>query len=356
MATTSYGTNAGEVVKVWSRKLFRESMKSTWLYKFMGEGTDSAIQVFDDLAKGPGDRVTTTLRVQLSGLGIEGDNTLEGQEEALSTYTDNFYINQLRHAVRSAGKMTEQRIPFSIREEARQGLTDWFSERIDTALFNQMAGNTAVTDGRYTGHNSTISANTNYRISPGSGGTAVASLTAGNVFTLELLDLAVEKAKTISPLIRPLRIDGNEYYLCFLHPYQVTSLRTDAATAGNWFDLQKTSLQGGRISDNPIFTGALGVYNGVVLHEAFRVPLAPNGTSAQANTRRAVFLGAQAGVVAFGRDNGMDRMTWVEDTFDYSNQFGVAAGLIWGAKKTVFNSADFATIAIDTWAAAQTAV
>ena len=150
MAITSYGTNANETVKVWSRKLFRESLKATWLYKFMGEGTDSIIQVLDDLAKGPGDNVKNILRVQLTGEGIEGDATLEGNEEALTTYTDNFYISQLRHAVRSGGRMTEQRIPFSIREEARQGLTDWFSDRIDTALFNQLAGNTAQTDTRYT--------------------------------------------------------------------------------------------------------------------------------------------------------------------------------------------------------------
>src|SRR5687768_17725951 len=97
MAVTSYGLNSSETVKVWSRKLFRESLKQTWLHKFMGEGTDSIIQYVNDLAKGPGDRVTNILRMQLSGDGIEGDATLEGSEEALTTYTDNFVINQLRH-------------------------------------------------------------------------------------------------------------------------------------------------------------------------------------------------------------------------------------------------------------------
>ncbi len=60
--------------------------------------------------------------MQLSGAGVAGDGTLEGNEEALTTYSDNIFIDQLRHAVRSAGKMTEQRVPFSIREEARAGL------------------------------------------------------------------------------------------------------------------------------------------------------------------------------------------------------------------------------------------
>ena len=234
------------------------------------------------------------------------------------------------------------------------GLTDWMSDRIDTALFNQLAGNTAATDGRYIGHNATIAPDSNHRIAPG-GNTGAGALSASQIFTLELLDLAVEKAKTLSPLIRPVNVDGSDYYVAFLHPYQVTSLRTDQATAGNWFDLQKASLQGGRIGDNPIFTGALGVYNGVVMHEAFRIPLAASGATTVSSTRRALFCGAQAGVIGFGRENGMNRMTWQEELFDYGNQFGVAAGLIWGAKKAVYNSADFGTLVIDTWATAATA-
>jgi len=62
--------------------------------------------------------------MQLDGAGRQGDDTLEGFEEKLTTYVDNVFIDQLRHAVRSGGKMTEQRIPWSIREEARMGLQD----------------------------------------------------------------------------------------------------------------------------------------------------------------------------------------------------------------------------------------
>jgi len=134
MATTSYGVNAPEAVKLWSRKLFHEALKATWAYKFMGKGSDSIIQIASDTSKGPGDRVRNTLRMLLTGNGIQGDGTLEGNEEALSTYTDDVLINQLRHAVRSGGKMSEQRIPFSVREEARMGLQDWWADRIDATL------------------------------------------------------------------------------------------------------------------------------------------------------------------------------------------------------------------------------
>ena len=45
-------------------------------------------------------------------------------------------------------------------------------------------------------------------------------------------------------------------------------------------------------------------------------------------------------------------MSWVEELFDYQNQLGVSAGMIAGLKKTQFNSEDFGTITVSTYAAA----
>lgn len=347
MATSQYGVNHPLAVKLWSRKLFQEALKQTWMYKFMGKDANSAIQILEDTQKGPGDRVTVGLRMQLSGAGVEGDGTLEGNEEALTTYSDNLVINQLRHAVRSDGRMSEQRIPFSVREEARQGLQDWWSDRIDTALFNQLAGNTAQTDTRYTGHQSTIAPDSNHIVYAGSGTNEadVASKAANAKFTLSVIDSCIEKAKTASPLIRPLKVNGEDKYLMFLHPYQVTDLRTNT-NSGQWLDIQKAAMQGGQIKDNPIFNGSLGEYNNVILYSSTRIP------SVTANVYRSIFIGAQAGLLGFGQNNSQNKMTWVEELFDYGNQLGVSAGLIWGAKKTRFNSLDFGTIAVATYAVA----
>jgi N4-gp56 family major capsid protein len=350
MATTNYGVNHNMAVKLWSRKLFEDALKTCWMSKFIGKSSDSAIQMLTDTQKGPGDRIRVGLRMQLSGAGIEGDSTLEGNEEALSVYTDDLLINQLRHAVRSQGKMSEQRIPFSVREEARQGLTDWWSDRIDTALFNQLAGNTGQTDTRYTGHNATIAptSSTNWVFANGSLGvsneTQVASASASNIFKLSMIDALVEKAKTNSPMIRPIKVDGKDKYLMFLHPYQVTDLRQNT-NSGQWLDINKAVYQGSKAS-NPIYDGSLGEYNGVILHESTRVPTVTSGVY------RAIFMGSQAGVIGFGQDGSPNKASWHEELFDYGNQLGVEAGMIWGAKKAVFNSADFGVIVLSTYAAA----
>src|SRR6267378_1091201 len=151
MATTSYGVNNALAVKLWAKKLAHESLKETFIFKFIGDDENSVIQIKEETSKSPGDRITVGLRMQLSG-----DGTLEGNEEALTTYSDNVLIDQLRHAVRSAGKMSEQRVPFSVREESRMGLQDWYAGRMDAAFFNQVGGNTAQADTRYTGSNATV--------------------------------------------------------------------------------------------------------------------------------------------------------------------------------------------------------
>lgn len=346
MAASSWGVNDPLAVKTWSRKLFYEALKQTTFAKYMGEGSDSMIQVLNDVKKGPGDKITFGLRMQLSGAGIQGDGTLEGNEEALTTYSDSILINQLRHAVRSGGKMSEQRIPFSVREEARMGLQDWWADRIDQSIINQLAGVSGQTDTRYTGNNSTVAPSTGRQLFINSNEASEASISTTSTLTLAGIDKCVATAKTATPYIRPIKVSGGgEYYVMHLHPFQVYSLRQTTSTGG-WADIQKAALMGGQLKDNPLFTGALGVYNNVVLVENPRIP------TVVANTRRAIFCGAQAGVFAVGQENNPEKMSWVEELFDYDNQLGVSAGMIWGAKKTIFNSVDFGTIVLSTYAAA----
>jgi N4-gp56 family major capsid protein len=356
MATTDYGVNHNLAVKLWRKKLMQEALKQTYLSKFMGKGSDSLIQVLDDTQKSAGDRITVGLRMQLTGDGVQGDATLEGNEEALVTYSDNVFINQLRHAVRSGGKMSEQRIPFSVREEARVGLTDWWADRFDIWGFNQLCGNTDVSDTRRTGNQATIAATATTGLFAGGDHGAEASLTASTTNALQLKDIdrAVAKAKTATPMIRPVKHKGEDYYILFIHPYAMYQLRTDTTT-NNYVDIFKSALQGGKYDDNPIFTGAAFAYNNVIVHESTRIPtiVGTPATGTAGAYRSNVFCGAQAGCLAFGRDNGPDRMDWVEELFDYENQLGVGAGCIAGFKKTVFNSSDFSTIVISTYAPPQ---
>lgn len=351
MAVTSYGVNDPLAVKLWAKKLAVEVLKNTWVTRFMGADSSSVVQVRDELNKSAGDRVTYGLRMQLLGAGVIGDAVLAGNEESLLTYTDSVVVDQLRHAVRSAGKMSQQRVPFSIREEALSGLRDWWTDRMDVSFFNQICGNTAQTSLQFTGLQATSAPDASHRLDAAIGTTDQA-LTSAQVFNLTMIDRAIERARTLSPAIRPAKVAGKEFWPIFLHPFQVTDLRT-STSSGQWLDIQKAALQGGEITDNPIFDGSLGVYNGAILHSDVRVTTGCDSgtpTTAVSTVRRAVMAGAQSAMVAFGRDNGPERYTWVEELFDYQNELGVSAGAIFGMKKTVFNSLDFATIVLSSYA------
>lgn len=369
MSKTEFGVNHPLSNKIYSKTLAKEVIRKTFIGDFVGSGKGALIQELEDLKKNAGDQITFGLRVQLQGTGVAGDSTLEGNEEALSFYDDKLVVDQLRHAVRTKGKMTEQRVPYALREESKEGLVDWYADRMDTAFFNHICGNTAQTDVRYTGMNAVTAPSTN-RILIAGGQANDESLTSTDTFTLEMVDVARARAENFSiadntgSLIRPIKHKGGDYYVMFLHDYQVHNLRTNTAT-GQWQDIQKAAMQGGDVKGNPIFNGALGIHNGVVLHKASRITQGVDSSTgaAVANTRRAVLCGAQSAVIAFGNGGtGVKGYKWNEEMFDYGNQLGVSAGNIFGVKKTKFvpeddsstNAEDFGALVISTYAAQPT--
>jgi N4-gp56 family major capsid protein len=351
---TTYGVNHALSNKLWAKKLNVEALKDTYFGKFMGEGASNMIQVKSELSQNAGDKVTIGLRVQLNGDGVTEGQTQQGNEEDLTTYNDALVINELSHAVRVKNKnsIDAQRVPFNLRNEGKDGLTDWYANRFDTCMANHLAGNTLVTDPRYTGNNAVTAPTNIYR--PG-GATDDATINGDNTKTMNLqfLDALVERARTMSPMIRPVKVGGRKKYLAFLHDYQVTALRTNT-NSGQWLDIQKAALAGGAGKESLIYSEALGEYNDVILHRWNRLPNGISNAGAyQTSTRRGVLCGAQAAAVGFGKEfSAGSHFKWVEELFDYERELGVSAQTVWGIKKSVFNGNDFAVIPFTTYAVA----
>lgn len=353
MSTTDYPVNHPSARKHWGDELFKEALKDTFAFRFMSEDSNGLVQVRMDTKKDKGDRVRNSLRVQLTGDGVSGDSTLEGNEESLQVYTDDFLVDQQRHAVRSGGEMSEQRVPWEFREEAKDALKDWWSARFDIAFFNQISGNTAQSDLKYTGNNATVAPSSgNIIMEVTDAGGTTASLSTVDTFSIKYIDWAVELAKNATYPIRPITIGGKSFYVLFLHDYQLTDLRREySSNGGGWGDLHAAALAAGNMTGNPIFSGAAGMYNNTIIHSTSRLPTA----GGVANTRRAVFCGAQACSIGFGKQSQVGaQFDWTESSFDYGNQLGVAGKTIWGLKKNVFNGVDLSTIVIPTYAAAHT--
>jgi len=358
MAKTDYGVNDAMAVQTWSKMLATEALKATAIKPLIGTDSSSIIHQKNETKSG-GDKVTFGLRMQLNGDGVTEGQVLEGNEEALTTYADSVVINQLRHATRSEANDTisQQRVPFNIRAECKDGLVDWVAKRLSVSFFNQACGYTVQSSTLYTGLNAVTAPSANRQIwadSADAGHNGDEDLTSADIMKLEYIDYARERAKTATVPLRPVKINGEEKYVMYLHPYQVVDLRNDTST-GAWRDIQMAALSGGQISKNPLYTGALGEYNGVILREAFDVTQGVHSSTGAAETdvRRAVFLGAQSCALAFGSNFSTGApYKWVEKFFDYENELGVSIKMLWGMKKTAFNSEDFGTIVVSTYAAA----
>lgn len=339
MAITVISSSDNKAKKLWSAALYRDTMAKTYFAKFMGTSPNSIIQLMPETKKSGGDKVTYALLMQLSGAGRTGNQTLSGNEEDLTFYDTSLYIDLMRHAVKVDTTMTMQRTDYDLRRLAREALSDWWARTLDTYMFRYLCGDTSITFAGNTGASADSS-----HVVYASTCTAESQITTAHLFTLDLIDKAVYKAKTVSPLIRPVNLEGESYYCVVLHPRQAYDLRTNTGT-GQWLDIAKAQLQGGKIKDNPLLTGALGIYNGCILYESIYMPRFTTG-SGGAYVARALLLGCQAGAVALGRNGDFKNFTWAEELVDYEKNLGVAASLIWGCQKNRFNNQDFGVITI----------
>ena len=353
MAITSFGTNDVQTVKIWSALTMRDMLKSTLFNKFVGTGKSAIIQRLSELEKTAGDTIKYDLLMQMSGAGITGDNRMRDNEEALVYYQDSVAIEQLRNA-HAFRRMSQQRTLHDMRTDAKTNLADWYAGKLDDYMFRYLCGDTTINHAQA----GVAPDATHYILSGDVTRTGViatdeASLGSNDQISLADMDYAKESAKTLAPLIRPAMIDGQEYFVVVLHPYSVTDIRLDVANSAytDWPTIQMYANKRGL--DNPIFTGALGVYNGMIMFESTRI------FSPATSVRRNLFLGSQAGVFAIGNAYdtmeqqrvGKDNfMSWYEETDDYGNEKGIAVGCIFGMKATRFNSKDFGKMVISSYA------
>lgn len=295
----------GLVEKAWAKDTWTTALNNIFFGKFMGPSVDNIIQVKEELKKEAGDSITMRLLMKLKGDGVTGDNTLEGNEEAMQYRDFTVTVDQIRNAVRLKGKMEEQKTSADMRKDAKTALANWLTEYIDGQFFKKLSANPTADRVVYAG-----------------GKTGTDGITAADVFSTDVIGKAKRIAMTDSNAkIRPVSVNGKKFYVMIIDPWQARDLRKDE----KWLQAQEPAQERG--DDNPIFTGALGTYEGVVIHENEQC-IREAGT---VKIGHALFLGAQAGVLAAGSEP-----TWQEDDFDYHNQKGFSIGRIFGVAKTQF--------------------
>lgn len=358
MAQTVIAWGDPKAKKAWSTGLAVDQVKKSYFEKkFVGTNENSIIQRKTELESDSGDRVSFDLSVQLRGEATEGDNRLEGKEENQKFYTDEVVIDQTRKAVSAGGAMTRKRTVINLRGNARRLLSDYWARFNDEMMFIYLSGARGINKDflfplNWAGRaGNAIQAPDAGHLLYGGSATSKATLTANDKMSRAVIERAQVKATMLQAQdpeaanMVPVSIDGEEHYCIVMSPFQAHDLRI--ATGSEWLDVQKAAAAAeGR--NNPIFKGGLGMIKNVVLHEHRNaIRFSDYGAGSNVDAGRALFLGRQAGVVAYGTSGGM-RFDWKEEMKDYGNEPTVASGAIFGFKKTRFNDRDFGVLSIDT--------
>lgn len=329
MASTYFDTSNALVRKAWDEKLFRDVEKSIYFKRFMGNSPESLVYVRSMLEKEAGDKITFGLRMRLVGAGVSGSGVLEGNEEILSVYDSSVTLEQYRHAVRVKKGISQQRIPWSLMDEAKSAIQIWAAEKVDALCFSALQ--TAATKvfyreasaGAFTGTTAfstavaALSSAANQKITPG--------------FISQLRTWAKTGGNRTYVPLRPIRDQGRDVYILLIHEDAAYDLKVDSTYAQAQRDAQE------RGKDNPIFTGALGVWDNVVVHAHESVTV--GGTTHPYSY--GTLMGAQALCFAWG----VKPRTVIRD-FDYDVELGVAADFTLGVTKPQFNSKDFGSLGV----------
>ncbi len=373
MGQTIIPTGDAKAVKKFSAFLAHDvPKKSYWTTRFMGVGETASrpVQQLTELENDAGETITFDLTMQMTMQPVEGDDVLENKEESLKFYTDSVTIDQMRGGINSGGRMTRKRTVHKLRKIARVRQSDWWARIFDELFFMYGSGARGVNADfvfptTYTGfaQNSLSAPDTDHIIYGGN--KAKLTITAGDNMTLEEVDkwkvratmlgggsggdTAGTDGNTQTPKIQPIRIGNEMHYVMVMCPFQTHSLRVATGTGG-WLDIQKSLTTAvGRKAN--IFIGGLGMHNNVVLHEHENViRFSDYGAGANLPAARALFLGEQAMVCAFGSPGTGLRFQWYEETRDNGNQLVITSGTIFGMKKVTFNGKDYGIGACDTYA------
>ena len=361
MALTNFALLTNEQKTMWSMDLWKQARNMSFVNKFLGKGPNSLVQHITELKKSEkGARAVITLLADLTGDGVAGDRTLEGNEEAMQTFDQTIRIDQLRHANRHEGKMADQKSVVEFRGNSKDVLAYWLADRIDQIAFSTLGGRSysvrpdgsvRLGDIPFLEFAADVTAPSTKRLlrwdnvnktlkdTVSGNNTSSAIVNTGAVATSDFpaWELFVQlKAYAKDRYIRGVSGEGGEEcYHAFLTPQAMARLKLDQTYLLN---LRHSSATG---KNDALFTGTTVKIDGIYLHEFRHVPNVSKavsgagkyGAGLNLEGSQVLFCGAQAlGMADIGAPE------WNEKGFDYENSQGIAVGKIFGFLKPRFGT------------------
>lgn len=331
---------AGLTPQQWDDKYFREYLGNHPFKPYMGKGTNSIIQVKEDLTKKNGDSLTYALVNKLSGASNDGTSKLEGNEESLGSRSHKLTVGMRRNAV-SILELEEQFSAINLRNAAKDQLMDWslrkdvdriidemysingvayasasepnkdawLVDNADRVLFGAAKANNSAND--HSASLLNVDA-TNDKLTPGA------------------LSLMKRMALSAGPKVRPIRLEGmnKRYFVVFAHPLAFRDLKENATIVQAQREVSLTK------QNNKLFQGGDLEWDGMIIHEVDDMTTLSGVGNSGIDVGGVFLCGAQA----FGLGIAKRWKTTVKQETDYGNESGCGIRAIDGLDKMTFGS------------------
>lgn len=330
--------------------------------RFQGNSNDSIILECANPKKGPGDDFTFRLKSKSKGNSSEPvyDNAhIEGREAKLLT-PDSVRIGQFRETVNIYRSKFRNYSCVQLGKNALAEACEKFIRAIDAMIFHQLTGEHR-NDHSSRLHkilveneslNSLRLPNTNRQLFPGNV-TCESSLTLNHKFSMHMIHDAKNYARQLgqnpnAERMRPIRIDGSEYFALVIHPYQKHDLCQEIGHTG-WKEI-RGNLCKSEVRKHGIAHGALGLVDGIILYANWDVVTYKGGASSSVDCASGLLLGQQAGAIAYGGLEHDMRTSFQGELRDYENMWSFALDQIMGFNKCQIGSdnLDSGVIRLDT--------
>jgi N4-gp56 family major capsid protein len=293
----------------------------------VGKGSAPIFRV-DEPKKEKGQTFRIPLLKGLSGAGVQDTTELEGAEEIPVYSAVDGTLHLWRTAIPYPGDIGDQAFFSNVMKDCVPLLADWSGHKDDYLIIAalKLSGVYDTSDATYPAQ----------AVCFGGNATSWSNIGENCGMSYELINNLSGLVDTRG--IKPIDVPG--YGNCFVllvTPGQAVDLRNDK----NWFKAQRNMPSG---KDNPIFTGALGMLDNIIVQKYTCEPSAYGATAASLlyqekvdgqtyEKHEAILLGAQA----VGWGVAMED-TPISQEMDYGERKGVGEKKIVGAVKIQMNT------------------
>lgn len=353
MATTT--TNSELVVTKFLSDFFKEFIRENLFFPYTGQDSKMPICIKKDRQK-----VNIPLVTKLSGSGVSGTSTLDGNEEILSQYAYTLTPTYHRNAVRLNNEDREKPA-IDLMKAAREMLLQWGMEKVRDDIIIEALGSFYNAGNVVTVNNTSAEINTagDVWIANNSDrvlfGNSTSNLSAGDLsaslanidstndkLTGDVVRLARKVARTANPIIRPIRTpNGIDTYVLFVGTQAFIDLKADLET------LHSNASERGK--NNVLFMPGDLYWDNVVIREIPEITsLLANSTyfATAGNSNIKVEPAFLCGAQAVGYGLGQEPQLRVDKLKDYEFQPGVAVELKHDIDKLVYNNKDHGMVSV----------